>query len=650
MLIHSPKNSQLNSSISPEVRFRFTIGSEPDRGNTTPCAVPAKDAAAGSNIALSRVENLISSSTDAEISRLFLPALYAVLQRARIPNPDELDTEDLGGAGEAIPGVYTVIRLLKGIAQIPPHVVAHMWPLLWDWISFLTLHPPTLRDPGETEDTVCQAFAATIFSVYGRREGNEAHPPDSLIRAVVDPTIGVHRLMIRAWVNSLERGDMVGLYPTSMFILRVPSIRLDECVDGAGGTQWHLASFVVKLLHFASFHPREAELPCRGTLVLICQMNPDQELRLVLLECKLFGALTKMLNALLTEDIGFNVEDPLQRILSLMLLIYWTTPMIERWMAEGLKADLLPALISITQRKRPYCAGKLFQALTTSLVHYRVAVQMEKCLPEVLPVLKALIVPAHKDKLCNDMMAFLPWAAKRADFSPLYRAHRHVSNQACDNMKRNPVFDAARDVNSVIIAQRFARQATGTRLYVGIFPRADFTPTNNMYPATSDYGSSIGRSFMCAVFHRDYQTLKATLLHRHFAFVYENPDVDFYCVLDYKSVPPTFGAYPLKNLPCTNMVWADAIARARRSGGRMEIHLMNPPDGTVDKGVVNGRSGRERIFPLRSSRADIYIGIRAIARSLPPGVADVDTMADEIENKVARLMEVTQDVVQVHCR
>ncbi|KAJ7733016.1 hypothetical protein B0H16DRAFT_1892932 [Mycena metata] len=509
------------------------------------------------------------------------------------------------------------------------------------------LHPWCLQDDDETEAELCQIFATTISSIYGHQEGNASCPPDPVIRTVVESTVGVQGLVMRAWVNSLLRRDFIAMHPSSLFMMRVASVQLDECVDGAGGTYWHLASFIVKLLCFISADPPAAQIHCAGALVLIAHMIRDQELLLTLLECGFFGALTKMLNAALDEDIDYDVEHDLERIIDILLLIYWSTPKVERWMAEGLEAKLLPALISITQRKQSYSAHKLIHAVSTSLVHYRVASRIETHLAEILPVLQRLIATGQKDKISENVGEFLAWGADRAKFIERFHAHRYVSRQACDNMKCGIILTRAQ----VRRCSQCRKRYYCSTVCQMIDWREDKhrTVCKNLRNVNPDYGSPIERSFMLALYESDFQAQKAALFRRQVMFIYENPGADFCCIYDYKSVPPTFGVYTLDNLPCTDPLWADSIARAHRSGGRMEMHLINPPDGTIED-VVDGRSGRGRIVPLRSSRADILVGIRAIARSLPPGVSDVNTLGGEIEEKVARLMKVTHDVVQVHCR
>ncbi|KAJ7738988.1 hypothetical protein B0H16DRAFT_1891185 [Mycena metata] len=247
---------------------------------------------------------------------------------------------------------------------------------------------------------------------------------------------------------------------------------------------------------------------------------------------------------------------------------------------------------------------------------------------------------------CTDLHT--PRLVLPALFAVLQRAPVHcVSSQACDNMKCG-----------VILAKSQLRRCSqcGKRYYCSAPCQAkDWRDDGHrgvcksLQKSSIDLGTATERGFMRAVLDRDFEEDRPALFRRQVMFIYQNPESDFYCLYDYEGVPTGSGVYALENFPCENPFWEDCVARARRSGGRMEIHLMNVPDGTLDDAPRGVLSGRERIFPLRSSRADIQVGLRVIARSLPPGITDVETMKDQIDEKVAALMKPTRDVVQIHC-
>jgi hypothetical protein len=173
-----------------------------------------------------------------------------------------------------------------------------------------------------------------------------------------------------------------------------------------------------------------------------------------------------------------------------------------------------------------------------------------------------------------------------------------------------------------------------------------FSPALSILTAKSDDASTRDRIFMRLVVHHGYESSKESLFRRQILFMRENPNTDFYCLYNFKDGLPCFGVYPVRDLPRVDPVWVDSINRARRSGGRMEIHLVEVPDGAHDD-LANGTRGNSRIFPLRSSRADIQRGLRAIASTLP-ATADESTLDPEIQARVQTLLRMTRDVVQIH--
>jgi hypothetical protein len=174
-----------------------------------------------------------------------------------------------------------------------------------------------------------------------------------------------------------------------------------------------------------------------------------------------------------------------------------------------------------------------------------------------------------------------------------------------------------------------------------------FSPALSILTAKSDDASTRDRIFMRLVVHHGYESSKESLFRRQILFMRENPNTDFYCLYNFKNGLPSFGVYPVRDLPRVDPVWVDSINRARRSGGRMEIHLVEVPDGAHDD-LANGTRGNSRIFPLRSSRAYIQRGLRAIASTLP-ATADESTLDPEIQARVQALLRMTRDVVQIHC-
>ncbi|KAJ7708545.1 hypothetical protein B0H16DRAFT_1703990, partial [Mycena metata] len=370
----------------------------------------AKSAAAGSSKALERIPYLIADCTDLHTPRLVLPTLFAVLQRAPVPTTDELDTESLGSIAENISKVYTAIRCLKGLHDVPSHIVIYMWPLVWAWIHFITLHPSCFPYPAPAEDILCYELATVVSSLYVGHSHEKLAVPgiklvsDSAVRAVVQATAAAR---------------------SPCFCLRSTSKGGSTARVERSGT-----------LHPSFVNSLHAELIYHGAIVTIDQLwRLNDGLALTLLKCGLVGGLTKMLHALLTETIDFDIEFLLRSTLVVLLALLTSTPIGERWMVDALKVRLLPALMSISQRALPYCTEKLFLAVTTSLVHYRVVAQRESYMPEMTSILRTMLANNERDKMPEGAKLFGPICMQRMKLWRLYEDGHCVSSQACDNMK-----------------------------------------------------------------------------------------------------------------------------------------------------------------------------------------------------------------------
>jgi hypothetical protein len=174
-----------------------------------------------------------------------------------------------------------------------------------------------------------------------------------------------------------------------------------------------------------------------------------------------------------------------------------------------------------------------------------------------------------------------------------------------------------------------------------------FSPALNISTAKLDDANTRDRTFMRLVIHHAYESSKESLFRRQILFMRENPNTDFYCLYNFKGALPSFGVYPIRDLPRVDPVSVDFIERARRSGGRMEIHLVEVPDGAHDV-LADGTRGNFRIFPLRSSRTDIQRGLRAVVNTLPVA-ADESILDPEIQERVQALLRMTRGVVKIHC-
>ncbi|KAF7362643.1 hypothetical protein MVEN_00613400 [Mycena venus] len=298
--------------------------------------------------------------------------------------------------------------------------------------------------------------------------------------------------------------DILKLYSVALFMIITPMISptsentisdIQEWIDAAGGTQWHISVLVIRYLDFIATHPLHSELHFHAALTFVCQFlgNENRDLFDTLLECGLARAQTGTSGALLTEDMDYPIDDHLDRSLNLLIL-------------------------------------------------------------------------------------------------------------------------------------------SGVAEYV--------------WTAKSDDASTRDRVFMRLVVRRTYESCKESLFRRQILFMRENPDTDFYCLLNFKAAYRASGC----TLSETFLAWT-RLGRFYRTrtevagGWRSTWSRFRMGPTTIST------MAREKIFwifPLRSTRADIQAGLRAIVNTLPVA-ADENTLDPEIQERVQALLRRTRDVVQIHC-
>lgn len=113
------------------------------------------------------------------------------------------------------------------------------------------------------------------------------------------------------------------------------------------------------------------------------------------------------------------------------------------------------------------------------------------------------------------------------------------------------------------------------------------------------------RAFLRVVLHRMYREAWESVLDQEFMFITKNPDTPFYTSFDCNQGPdPIITVHPIPSLPRSSaqsrdwaMLWEDSVARAARSGGKMNLHLFV---------VGEGKGLRMRLMPMRSDSGDLH--------------------------------------------
>ncbi|KAJ7738932.1 hypothetical protein B0H16DRAFT_1694631 [Mycena metata] len=374
---------------------------------------------------------------------LTLPALFANVDRQRIPNSAELDT--LLSREMPVPHVDCAFQALMGFGvlaaaeSIPLSTAADLWPHLWRWLDFLHTHWDYLPASRFVDQRrVCMHHAAIILAL------SNAHDTSTIIRA----TPGVRRLLATAWKGMIGDDALFacGAAGTLDLVLDIVSLLVDrkisashfeEVVDGVGGTIQDLASTIIRHFSRAVPHPElkitaKFVVVCFGFLHSGCAGSP--QLRRALCSMDFF---TPLINTLTALQGTTALEAPWMRLNHLVGMLEGSAEI-----ASALKSGLLRLTVAIAALIAPIDRNEanktslliiqiLQRLLPQSLVHYTVLVQLKKCFPSCLAFATASKIEVSA--FSQDWRDFSTLAQKRLQFLDSWEARTIPSLKACDN-------------------------------------------------------------------------------------------------------------------------------------------------------------------------------------------------------------------------
>jgi hypothetical protein len=138
---------------------------------------------------------------------------------------------------------------------------------------------------------------------------------------------------------------------------------------------------------------------------------------------------------------------------------------------------------------------------------------------------------------------------------------------------------------------------------------------------------------MRALAHHDYTAATINILVEQVQFIHELPGEPYYLLFDY-----TAGAVKIEVLPINEVdvpptpsnfqgQWLDHVARAAKSGGRMQVAIMR---------YVQDSRGRFQMISMHSHSAQLPEGVHRIAKSIPYD-ANFDAVRPMVLQKVRAL-------------
>ncbi|KAF8175440.1 hypothetical protein K438DRAFT_1771064 [Mycena galopus ATCC 62051] len=137
--------------------------------------------------------------------------------------------------------------------------------------------------------------------------------------------------------------------------------------------------------------------------------------------------------------------------------------------------------------------------------------------------------------------------------------------------------------------------------------------------------STRDEAFLRALLHDDYLEMKRTILDAELAFLRSNPGTPFYVKFDYRTMYGVCEASveAVSAFPLDNPMWRHQNGRARTSGRRMQIHVMQVGDGGCNAVYI---------FPLRSVAGECRMGMEILAAEGKVPSDDARDQADRVQN------------------
>ncbi|KAJ7048629.1 hypothetical protein C8F01DRAFT_1188863 [Mycena amicta] len=208
------------------------------------------------SLALKTVSQLKAARLWKEL-RLSLPFSFALLHPSRIPTADAID-EWLPETQNAVVSALSALELVLETRNIPSSAAPELWPRIFAWFVFFEAHygwmGPHLEAQMRTSNVVAPLSLELMLMLYNFSAQDES------VTAMLFSTPGFTMLLIKIWADLTQHTLIrnwetpyvcfLTLYLQDVFPASDEQTRLDEVLEGAGGTFEHLAELVVDALRW----------------------------------------------------------------------------------------------------------------------------------------------------------------------------------------------------------------------------------------------------------------------------------------------------------------------------------------------------------------------------------------------------------------
>ncbi|KAJ7745372.1 hypothetical protein B0H16DRAFT_1558634 [Mycena metata] len=314
---------------------------------------------------------------------------------------------------------------------------------------------------------------------------------------------------------------------------------------------------------------------------------------------------------------------------------YVMIPFGHNLVTEALRAGILRAFFA---RARRQCTLQVQHLLDSTIVIFTASVIYLSVLSQMHDSIKDLKFPVNQDSfkgfgLSTKWEVFWAMLQQRFDAMKAYLTRKSVS-KACDNV-----------ACGVILPRTRFQHCKGclTSIYCSASCQAtDWRQGGHRDACESllqlrlgepEGVSSRDKSFLRVLVHADYLEMKQTIIiqevyHRR---TFSSPDVLPYVLFDYSRpyVPCFVTVGAVSGLAST---WKHHVSRARESGRRMRLHVMQ---------VADGGCTQEWVFPLRTAGPEVALAVEHLAINRA-----VDLMSREMAARIEGILSLA--AVEIH--
>ncbi|KAJ7660275.1 hypothetical protein DFH06DRAFT_1401716 [Mycena polygramma] len=513
-----------------------------------------------------------------------------------------------------IPAFYANLAT-RDIPDLRQHLVsrAHgeVWSAAWAWIRFL--EECEKCRPGETRTATNDLHLLYLGTILSLSQDTEILP-------TIISTPGVRVLFSKGWVvavNRLQTSDKLMLQLVKFLLRTNPRDppNLEELIEGAGGSPNNFASLLVNHIRLPAPHRDHAlsdqdGLALLPIFVFIHDVGlMDGPLRSPLVESGLIKCVITALCTLCGNTITLTAE-LLPASFAVLVAHMMAHPGFPA-MKEALAAGLLRILVCANRRMPHLDFGLhllLRDILPKSLVYHSVLSVIQAALDDTKYL--ANTPEFRASPFFQEWINFVEVATERLVVMEQYNSGKLGSRRACDHlecgaMRKDDTLLRCAACHNVFYCSKECQVAD----WKGRHRKLCKTDANRPHEGAPQL-TFRDRDFLRALLHHDYEAARVEVLALQIACLRRTPNDVCFVKFDYRAgrvaieAAPSQAEFTMPSQGRSERSGPGICARAARSGGRMELHVMV---------VGEGERVREHCIPLRSAHGAVHEQVSAIA-------------------------------------